>query len=152
MEAMSTGVSFSEKISHNEPWELNDNWYFRRCFQTSPRSLKQVLTKTMRIKHEDYFKRVDDVSNEFEMIYKLPLHYTLNMGKMVTLGTSVGLPCAYLYNEYMIQPMSDMNFISTVAINQGDLLWFMGGLIISNLILYRCCDLATLRIYRYEEK
>lgn len=105
----------------------------------------------MRIKHEDHFKRIDGIQHEFEMIYTNQLHYTLNFGKFLAITTTIGLPSAYLfYYGYVGREVNQLDFVSSVAINQYDIGWFLIILLISNVVLYRCCNMVTLRIYRYE--
>lgn len=114
---------------------------------------RQVLTKTMRLKHEDHFKRIDGIGNEFEMIYINQLHYTLNFGKFITIATTIVLPSAYLYYYgYIGREVNEMDFVASVAINQHDIGWFLIIMLISNVFLYRVCHITTLRVYRHESK
>lgn len=132
---------------------ISNLFIFRRCIQTSQCVHRQVLTKTMRLKHEDHFKRIDGIPNEFEMIYVNQLHYTLNFGKFITIGTTIMLPTAYVYYYGFIgMQLNPMDFVQALAVNQNDIGWFLVALFISNIFLYRCCHITTLRVYRCENK
>lgn len=128
-------------------------FFYRRCIQIGQCSRRQLLTKTMRLKHEDHFKRIDGIANEFEMIYKNQMHYTLNFGKFITIATTIILPGAYLYYYgYIGRKVNPLEFVSSVAIDQQDIRWFLIILTISNVLLYRVCSIVTLRVYRHESK
>lgn len=85
------------------------------------------------------------------MIYKLPLHYTMNMGKAAALLTSISIPGAWLY--YHMNRVSDQisYFIGTSAATQEDLMWFIAALMATNVIIFRCCHVVALRVYRYQK-
>lgn len=125
----------------------------RRYFQTSQKSLKQTLTKTMRIKHEDHYKRIDGVPIEYEMIYKLPLHYTINFGKAAFIGSLVVGSASWFYNQYITNiGYSEAHFISSLAADKGDFWYFVAALVGTGLFVYRCCHISTLRLYRNEKQ
>lgn len=126
--------------------------FCRRFFQTSQRSLKQVLTKAMRIKHEEYYKRIDGIPAEFELIYKLPLDHTMSMGKLLTVGTMIVIPSAYAYNMYTERGISDMDFLQSIAVNKDELGYFIGAILATNIILYRVCHISIPRVYRHQKK
>lgn len=106
----------------------------------------------MRLKHEEFYKRMDRIPLQYEMIYKFPLHYSTNICKIIAVGTMIIVPLAYLHNLYTEAGTFDMNFIQSKAVGESDIYWFMGFLAISNVFLYRCCHLVTLRVYRHEQK
>lgn len=111
-----------------------------------------MLTKALRIKHEVYYKRIDRIPAEFELIYKLPLDHTMNLGKMLAVGTMIVVPCVYMYNMSTGRGLSDMDFIQSVAVNKNELSYFIAGLFLTNIILFRCCHIAIPRIYRHQHK
>lgn len=103
--------------------------------------------------HGEHFKRIDDIPNEYEMIYKSQLHYTMNFGKFVS--SSLALPSiAYLYYYGYLGrlPEYPLEFIAGVAFNQDDIAWFSVGLLAHIVCVYRLCDIAALRIYRCENE
>lgn len=106
----------------------------------------------MRIKHEDHYKRIDGVPVDYEMIYKSPLHYTINCGKATFIGVSLGVAAAWLYNQFLDISYSDANFISTLAIDKDDFWAFAAALLATGLIMYRCCHVSTLRLYRNQKE
>lgn len=114
-----------------------------------------MLTKTLRIKHEDYYRRLDGIPENYKMIYKLPLHYTLNLGKDIAVATPSAATIALLYYKYFNfnglaeEPAS--YFISFHAADQTELNIFVASLFILNFIVYRICHISTLRIYNNEE-
>lgn len=114
--------------------------------------MKQLLTKALRIKHEDYYKRIDNIPNEYEMVYKFPMHYTLNVGKSLTLATTLAIPSMYAFNTFMGYSLSNIEFISSVAVNKYELGWFIFGIAIFNILVYRFCDMTIFRIYRHENR
>lgn len=110
--------------------------------------MKQVLTKTMRIKHEDSFKRIDKIPDDFEMIYKCPLHYTLNIGKICALAAIIAMPLTYwIYGEIPEAPY----FVGPYSTSSRDVMWMRMGLAATAIILYRFCHLVTLRIYQNQK-
>lgn len=155
LEHAATGVSnylTSKWIMHKVQYLIDSfSFIFRRCFQTSQRSLKQILTKTLRIKHEDFYKRMDKIPLEYEMIYKFPLHYTINFGKAVALITTAGVPLAMLYYKLANVKNEVINFIGMTATSQDDAVYFLAGLIAFNIIIFRICHMIPLRIYRYQK-
>lgn len=125
---------------------------FRRNIHTSQRSLKQVLTRAMRIKGEEYYRRMDGIPKDYEMIYKFPLHYTLNTGKLAVITSGSSLLGFCLYNYITGVPLRESEFVSTLAANADEFWWFVGALAYTSLLVYRCCHIITLRIYRNEKK
>lgn len=125
---------------------------FRRFIHTSRISLKQVLTRTMRIKGEEYYRRMDGVPKDYDMVYKFPMHYTLNAGKLVAVATTSIVPCAWLYNYVNEVPETQLQFMSSLSTNVSELWWFIAALAGTNFIVYRCCHIPALRIYRKDEE
>lgn len=95
---------------------------------------------------------MDGLPKDYEMIYKFPLHYTLNTGKMVGVATSTIIPLAWLNNYIKQVPENQVEFISSLSTNVSDLWWFAGALALTNFIVYRCCHVATLRVYRNQKE
>lgn len=94
---------------------------------------------------------MDKVPQEYEMIYKMPLHYTLNMGKAAAIVTSIAIPFVWLYNKLYQSQREAIHFIGTVAVNEGDVEWFAVGLIVTNLLIFRTCHKVAMRVYRHQK-
>lgn len=94
---------------------------------------------------------MDKIPLEYEMIYKFPLHYTMNFGKAVALITTAGLPCAFLYYKVGNFTYKTLNFIGETATSQEDMVYFVAGLLAFNIIIFRICHIIPLRIYRYQK-
>lgn len=94
---------------------------------------------------------MDKIPLEYEMIYKFPLHYTMNFGKAVAIITTVGLPCALLYYRLGNVEHEIINFVGLTAASQDDLVYFVAGLIAFNMVIFRVCNMIALRIYRYQK-
>lgn len=110
-----------------------------------------MLTKTLRIKHEDFYRQIDRVPQQYEMIYKMPFHYTLNFGKAVVIIASSVVPLTWMYNKFYQISGDVIHFIGTAAASNDDLLWFGGFLMLTNIFIYRTCHIIALRIYRHEK-
>lgn len=119
-------------------------YHFRRCFQTGQKSLAQVLTKVHRIKHENFYKQIDRVPPEYEMIYKFSLNYTMHFTKAIATAT----PVAFFYCFCTEAGFEPVEFYSSLYL--GDQWpYLMAGLAIHCVMAYRFCDKLTLRIYRH---
>lgn len=110
-----------------------------------------MLTKTLRIKHEDYYRRLDKVPDTYEMIYKSPLHYTINVGKELALGTPCFAAAVILYFKWFGLEEEAKYFVSFHAADQNELGIFFASLLILNIFVYRVCHITTLRIYRNQD-
>lgn len=94
---------------------------------------------------------MDRVPQDYEMIYKMPLHYTLNMGKAAAVVTGLAVPFIWLYNELYPSQREKRHFIGTAAIDEGDLKWFAVGLLVTNLLIFRTCHVIAMRLYRHQK-
>lgn len=107
----------------------------------------------MKIKGEEHYKQIDNIAEDYELIYKFPLHYTLNMGKLCAGGTVTALSAVFAY-QYLsdYRNVADMEFLGEVAHNESDVIWMVAGLITTSAFLYRFCHILALRVYRKDTK
>lgn len=94
---------------------------------------------------------MDKVPQDYEMIYKMPLHYTLNLGKAAAIVTGLAVPLVWLYNELYPSQREALHFIGGAAINEGDMKWFAVGLLVTNLLIFRTCHIIAMRVYRHQK-
>lgn len=104
------------------------------------------------MKKSEFFKRLDRIPPEYEMIYGFQLNHSLTIGKLVCILTPIGTAGVFIYD--IIE--NTLNTASTeiaVGINYEslDMYYSLLGLAVSNIVLYYFLNKVILRIYRHNE-
>lgn len=84
------------------------------------------------------------------MIYKSPLHYSLNIGKIAAVSTTVLLPFGWI-RYYFTETKEAVNFVGAYAADYSDSFIIAGILITLNIIVYLICHSTALRLYRNQK-
>lgn len=116
--------------------------------------MNTVNPKTLRIRGEDSYRRMDGIGTDYELIYKNQLHYTMNVGKLTGLIT---VPAAFALQLYYYvtgtMPVTEYLTNSKIAFSYSDDVPIMMGVFVIMNILVSCVSHAfTLRIYKKDDK
>lgn len=102
------------------------------------------------MKGEDHYRRMDGLSKDFELIYKFPLHYSINCGKFVAVGSLACFGAAKLFSS--LYESDKTGFLAGIAISDLDYSLLVAGFLAMNIVLYRYCNIIPLRIYKNEKQ
>lgn len=130
----------------------------RSCFHTSTgpvQSNKMLNLKKPTLK-DAFYRRRDNISDDFQLIYRAPMVYTIAACKhFATFSlTFAGLTAAYKYaNNMAIIEMTNLEFGFGPIMSEGnEMLGFGVGFLLLNITLLVACAKFPLRIYRHKSK
>lgn len=125
--------------------------FFRRSIQTSATINANVGLS--RIQRQSFFKRIDKIDENSELIYKLPFHYTLNVIKSTCLTVSGIVPVAWLHSKlFMDGSMDELESFCTLAMDSSDLYVFLFGMYFHCIALLYIIHKLPMRIYSKDDK
>lgn len=123
----------------------------RRSFQTSPRINQAVI---MRMKREEHIKRIDKIERDSELIYRIPLNYSLNFGKLLSSVTVGGISILCVYELLQVKNLfsnESPGTLGELVADTSDLPIFIMGFFVINIAFVALLRLLPLRIYRSGE-
>lgn len=97
---------------------------------------------------------MDGITSDYELIYRNPLHYTLNIGKLLSFTTVPASIAMQLYYYWTgTTPITQTINNSQVFFNYADEVpIIMCAFIIMNILVTGVCHATTLRIYKKDDK
>lgn len=117
-------------------------------------AVPKKISEMRRMKKSEFFKRLDRIQPEYEMIYGFQLNHTLSIGKMICVLTPVALAAIFVkdfvYNNFLTIT-SSTNIVSDINYDNMDIYYSLLGLGVSNVIVYYFLNKIILRIYRHNE-
>lgn len=97
---------------------------------------------------------MDGISSDYDLIYKNPFHYTLNIGKLLSFTTvpaSIAVQLSYYWTGTL--PITETLHNTQVFFNYADAApIMMSAFIVMNLLVTAVCHASTLRIYKKDDK
>lgn len=95
---------------------------------------------------------MDGVNKEYQLIYKSPLHYTLNSGKIISIVTSISFAWQQFSNKLhgFIPQITEHNVLTLPDMTQ--VMWTGVILGVLNIVIYAVCHVITIRIYQHNEE
>lgn len=97
---------------------------------------------------------MDGVSQDYDLIYRNSLHYTMNVGKFLcytTVTPTIGLQLYYYCTGTM--PVTQTLHNSQVYFNYAeDTPIMLGAFVLMNVLVAAVCHAATLRIYKKDDQ
>lgn len=105
------------------------------------------------MKREEHFKRADKMERDSDLIYKQPLNYSLNFGKLLSAVTLSGVSSLYVYELLISNNVLEEQpgKIGELVADSSDLPGLMTAFLFVNIAILICIRMLPLRIYRSGE-
>lgn len=122
---------------------------FRRSVTMYPAAHQSIQ---LNMKREDHFKRIDRVPRESELIYKHPLHYSLNSAKLLSTA-SMGFVATTIAYDQLLKTKTlwlESKIWLEHAIEITDFYPMLLGLFVINSAILICVRAIPMRIYQLQ--
>lgn len=126
--------------------------FYRRSAQSAAGNLTQRSPKTIRIKGEGHFRRIDDIPEHYDLIYKNPMHYTFNTGKLISVLAPAIVAAVYSYIHLSNQPLEEMIIYDGLFISKHEMPFLGIGLMLIGTSMFYFCQKSVLRIYQHDKE